>query len=581
MGRALTILSCAALGSASGCYQGIPGNGPGGGQGDGTDGADAGDDESGDAGSEGPGALDDEDQIAARDLKRLSRYEYINTLRALFPQDVVDAVSVSLQLLPEEGGIGKFDTVAQDITEAHVSAYAKVATVVAHAVMDSPSARAQIVPCFDAGAGRACVETMVEEFGPRLLRRPISARDIDDSVALYDDTVAGGDSEAFVAVLASLLQSPDFIFKLEVAGEETEAPDVFTLSDHELANRLAYYAWGAPPDDTLREAADAGALPDELSAQLERMLADDRARAHLRHYYGQWLLLDRFYPSPDVENVPEWVAPPEAVQGLNEAMKAEIVGLVDWVLWDEGGSFADLMTTDAAFITEPNLAAIYGVATGTEDDPMITIDDGSRNGLLSRLQFAAYSGGTSTPIHRGNLVLRQLVCQELALPDASILEDTDGADLDPTTSTRVGIEALTAAAECQACHHLINPLGFAMEDLDGLGRLRTTELVTDGDGVPTAEVAVDASVTLQLDPGQPTQVDGTVELGAALANSETANRCAAKQWLRFQGGTELTGEHTELVDNMTEALTAQDGGLVPMIQGFALRDAFAVRRVEY
>lgn len=578
MGRGLGALVTCSLG----CYAGVGGAGPGDDEVDDTgEDADAGDGDDGGGDGEDDGAEGDGADVPppGRDLQRLTRYEYRNTLQSLFPPVVLERVASALELIPHDEVPGTFDAERQEITEAHVLTYASVARFVAEAAFAEPEARAEIAPCYDDSPDQACATSFVESFGPRVLRRPLTDDDVAAYLELFDAALEEGTEHAFVAVLSAMLQSPDFIFRLELEGEDTDQADTFELEDHAVANRLAYYLWGTPPDDMLWASAEQGSLSETstLVEQVDRMLADDRARAHLRHYYRQWLAIDRPTPSRNVESLPEWIADPDSLEGLNDAMDAEIYGLVDHLLWEQEAGFAALMTTDQTYVTAPNLGALYEV--DGELEQVLAMDPSVRSGLLTRLHFTATANGASDPIHRGVLVARQLLCRQLGAPDPEVLEDVDMSEIDPLASTREQIETLTQAPACAGCHDVFNDLGFALEDFDGLGRPRALEAVVDGDGTVLAEHPVDAAVEVALDPGMPVAVDGGVELGRALAESNAANRCATEQWFSFQGGRRPSAEHDDVLLDMQTTLNDPQGGIVAMVRAFALRPDFSRRRV--
>ncbi|MEM6993887.1 MAG: DUF1595 domain-containing protein, partial [Myxococcota bacterium] len=241
-----TPLLCAALTATTACYSGGATSGAADGT-DGTDGSGADDD----GGSDGDDAGIADEAVLPRDIQRLTRYEHLRTIEALFGAEVLAAVEVRAQLLPADEMIGRFDAEAQDITPAHVSAYAALATAVAEAVLDIDSARNTVVPCFDGGAGLPCLDTLVADYGPRILRRPLHDEELESYRGLYLAVADASERDAFVAVLAAMLQSPDFVFKMELGSDPGADDEVFTLTSDEVANRMAYYAWGQPPDDGL------------------------------------------------------------------------------------------------------------------------------------------------------------------------------------------------------------------------------------------------------------------------------------------------------------------------------------------
>jgi hypothetical protein len=528
---------------------------------------------------QGPLGCDPDAVLATQPTRRLTLYEYGNTLRALVGDEAYQALSGSLALVPLDRTADALDSLAQDVTVMHVRAYFGVAEAVGTWFEEHAEARAALAPCFeDTSWGRPCVEELISGFGARLYRRPPSDETVVSLLALYDEAADGGRDAALRVVLTAMFQAPDVLFRLEIDGERDG--DAVSLTSREIANRLAYYLWGEPPDDALIAAAEDGSLdtPAGLSAHVDRMAADERAKRHVAHFSTQWLALDRV---DDVENVPAHVTDGTPVDGLNAAAIAEIEQLVDYVVWEQRGSYAQLMTTTTSFVENENLAQIYQVEPGTADAPMVELPE-SRRGLLTRLAFVANADGVGDPIHRGERVRVQLLCDELSPPDADSLPPGSLEDPlpDPTKSTRQRVEEKTAGAVCTGCHQWINPLGFAMEGFDGLARLRSTEKIFDDQGELLAEVPIDARVDPQLVEVGVTTIDGAAELASALAQEPKANACLAERWLEFTSARTLPEQDACGLEPMTERLLGEEGSIIGMISRFTELPSFRVKRVD-
>lgn len=300
---------------------------------------------------------------AAQDwVRRLTVPEYIETIRATLGLDVAEETS---RILPPDTRADGFRNTAYNLTVdfAHVEAYARMAALVVDR-LDVP----KFIARFPAGG----MDALIDGLGKFLLRGPLdpgeraSFRRIADAV-----TRDGGDfNEAAACVIETMLQAPRFLYRIE---QQPAGGAPRPLAPHELASRLSYLVWGAPPDDELRRAADAGELSDakRLEAQVGRMLADSRAVAQSVRFLEDWLGLDRLeHLRPDAKRFPQWNA------RLAADMRAETRAFFDEVVWKQQRPLADLLNAQVTFVT-PRLARYYGLpASGGPDDEADFVKDG-------------------------------------------------------------------------------------------------------------------------------------------------------------------------------------------------------------
>ena len=515
-----------------------------------------------------------------RDLIRLSKYEYTNALRALLPRRVFDAMAASIALIPDDRIGTEFESHAQGISASHVLGYASFAEAVGKHVERDTDSRDALVPCL--AEGETCVSAFIEDFGSRAFRRPLAADEHERYLTLYRTGAAHGAPTGMRLLLSAMLQAPAFLFKIELDGDPVaDADDRIHLTDHELAAKLAFYVTGAPPDDELRAAADARELSDAgLMTQLDRLLVDERAVAHFRRFFHQWLVLDQ---NPDLENIPSYVRDGLHPVALNTAPANEIDALVDFLVWEQQGSFRDLMTTRESFIETGSLAKIYE----SEDweccgMSQVTLDE-RRAGLLTRVAILGDTDGLQHPIIRGKLIREQLLCGHLALPDPAGLPEgaLEEPPPDAMATTRDRFESTTSAPECQGCHVQINPLGFALSSYDGLGRYQTHERIYDHEGTLLSELPVNARVDPAIQSPGADSVDGATELGALLAEHPVAIDCFASQWLSYHTAREA--EHTDecAVADLASALAHEDdASFISVIRRWVARPEFRTRRIR-
>jgi hypothetical protein len=510
MRRTLLVLAAVLFGGCAGAIgDGDQPGGGGGGPGDPPAGP-------GGAGSRPPGggAVTPGDPSAAGPLplRRLDRREYNNTIRDLLG----DASRPADRFPPDVDGDFSFRRAglvsSQDYATIRDAAEALAAAAEKNV--------ATLAPC--SGDEEACARSFITGFGLRAYRRPLTAREVDSLLQLYREGRTGLqlDHAGGVRLLVEgMLQAPAFLYHWE-SGPAAPAMEgkLVRLSPYQNASQLSYFLWGTMPDAALFEAAAANKLGTqaELEGQARRMLADPRARDTVSEFVTEWLGLDQVAERPKDPAVY-----PEFKDDLKAAMAAEANAFVGNVVFDGDGKLSTLLTATFSFVNQP-LAAVYGVK-GVQGAALkeSMLDPGQRAGLLTQAGFLTVTGSTdgSHPVKRGKKVYERLLCGELPPPPGDV-PPPKPASAGGTTRERF---AEHGANDCaRGCHGLIDPIGFAFEHYDGIGKYRTMD-----NGGP-----VDASGRYELD-GQQRSFADARELAQLLAGSDTVKRCFATQWARF------------------------------------------------
>lgn len=317
---------------------------------------------------------------------------------------------------------------------------------------------------------QACAEKIIANIAHRAYRRPIAGDDLPELIALYKQGAEAGGFEAGVRLaVQKILVSPEFIFRVEFDPADATPGNVRRVSDIELASRLSFFLWSSIPDDELLAVAERGGLsdPSMLERQVRRMLADPRSQALVKNFAGQWLFM-RNIPAvqPDPAAFPEWD------ENLRQAMGKEMVLWLESTL-REDRSVVDLLKTDYTFVNQ-RLAEHYGIkgVVGNEFR-RVTLDDPKRQGLLGKasvMAVTAYPNRTA-PTIRGKWVLEQLLGTPPPPPPPNVpflKEDATHTKL----SMRQRMEEHATAPQCAVCHKIMDPIGFALENFDGLGKWR-------------------------------------------------------------------------------------------------------------
>jgi hypothetical protein len=316
----------------------------------------------------------------------------------------------------------------------------------------------------------ACAERIISGLARRAYRRPITADDLPPLLALFRQGAAEDGFEAGVRLaLLKILVSPEFIFRMEFDPPDVTAGRAHRVSDVELASRLSFFLWSSIPDDELLAVAERGELGEAsvLERQVRRMLADPRSGALVKNFAGQWLFLRniaRIQPDP--------AAFPNFDENLRQALERETELLVDSTL-REDRSIVDLLTADYTFVNQ-RLAEHYGIKGiyGSEFR-RVAVDDPNRQGLLGQasiLTVTSYPNRTA-PTIRGKWVLEQLLGTPPPPPPPNVPSLKEDASVQPVTM-RQRMEQHRANPACAVCHRIMDPLGFALENFDGLGRWR-------------------------------------------------------------------------------------------------------------
>jgi mono/diheme cytochrome c family protein len=346
-------------------------------------------------------------------------------------------------------------------------------------------ARDKIFVCRPArGEEQACAEKILSNLAHRAYRRPVDADDMSQLLGLYRQGAQGVGFEAGIRLaLQKILASPDFIFRAEYDPQGAAPASVHRVSDVELASRLSFFLWSSIPDDELLAVAESGRLsdPSVLQAQVRRLLADERAQALVKNFSGQWLFLR------NVERIsPDTVSFTTFDENLRQALGKETELVVESTL-REDRSIVDLLTTDYTFLNQ-RLAEHYGIkGIYGNEFRRVALTDPARHGLLGQasiLTVTSYPNRTA-PTIRGKWVLQQLLGTPPPPPPPNVPSLKDDATTKNLTM-RQRMELHRSNPTCAACHKMMDPLGFALENFDGLGGWRestgTGEMI-DSSGV--------------------------------------------------------------------------------------------------
>lgn len=568
----------------------------------GTSGASGATGSSGSASTSTSFACNDKASPAAATLRRLTMTQYKNTIGDLVTwaigggsaaRTILTEVSPSLAALPvdkreavPEDLHGSYRRLDQTLQQVHVDATYELALAVGAALTTSARLATVVGACAtdsDDSNDATCLDSFVKRFGARALRRPLSSDEVDFYKSAYGAT-AKAESAAYADLIGVFLTAPEFFYFVEHGTTAVNGQsNVYELSAYELASRLSYQLWQTAPDDALLDAAAKGSLLESstYADQLERMLADPRARSTLDEFFADWMKVEDL-PALDAKNQdPVFKAfagadLPNA--NLRQAMIEDVIGLLDYSAWNKPAGVRDLFTTELSFAKDARLAKLYGVAAwdGTSAPPALPA--GQRPGLLTRALFLSTGTANTRPILKGVFIRKNVLCNEIPPPPPGA--NAKPPTLGPNMTTRESVEELTemSGTTCAGCHAtLINPLGFATENFDALGRFRTVQRLFDDSGTETGTKPVDTSSVPRVTLDDMTRIQGPSELMSRIASSGQVEACLSRNFFRFTYGRweDTTVDGCALED--ARKVLANGGKLTDMIRAAVTSPAFKRR----
>jgi uncharacterized protein DUF1592/uncharacterized protein DUF1588/uncharacterized protein DUF1585/uncharacterized protein DUF1595 len=417
-------------------------------------------------------------------------------------------------------------------------------------------------------AEEPCARTILSTLAARAYRRPVTDADVQMLMRFYKEGRDGRDFDAGIQHgVERILAAPSFLFRVEREPAGVAPGAAYRIADLDLASRLSFFLWSSIPDDELREAAVRGRLsdPPALQQQVTRMLRDPRAHALVDNFASRWLELSKL---PGV--VPDTELYPEFDENLRDAMEQETKLFVASQV-RENRSVIDLVTADYSFLNE-RLATHYGIGNVYGSHfRRVTFTDGVRGGLLGQssvLTVTSYPNRTSVTM-RGRWLLANILGAPPPPPppDIPALKEA-GAD-DQPRSLRERMELHRKNPACAACHQRMDPLGFALENFDALGKWRTT---SDGASIDPAASLPDG-----------TRFEGLAGLRALLAaHQEDFARTLSGKLLAYAIGRGLDDHDMPAVRAITRQAAPADYTWSSIVTAIVMSPPFsmAVARAE-
>jgi mono/diheme cytochrome c family protein len=411
----------------------------------------------------------------------------------------------------------------------------------------------------------SCAKGILATLASRAYRRPLSSAETMNLMSSYEQGRSNGSFKTGVQFgLRRILASPSFVFRPEAEPGAIATGTAYRVTDLELASRLSFFLWSSIPDEELLRVAREGRLsqPATLRVEMRRLLADPRSSAFVNNFAGQWLHLRNLrsiIPNSDLF--------PDFDDNLRQAFRREAELFFESVL-RENRSVLDLMTADYTFVNE-RLARHYGIGDVFGSGfRRVQLKDPARYGLLGKgaVLLATSHATTTSPVLRGKWVLENIVGTPPPAPppnlDTALKTDPPGSA--PSTM-RAQMERHRTSPVCASCHQTMDPIGFALENFDVVGKWRTEDQA--GLSLDTADVLTDG-----------TTIDGVTSLRQALVRRpDVFAQTLTEKLLIYALGRGLTAEDMPVVRKIVRDAAQQQHRFTALLQGIVASAPFQMR----
>ncbi len=481
-------------------------------------------------------------------LRVLTPRQYARSVRDLLGADVpVEEIGQwRSSIAAAQGGVAP----------ALVKAYEQQALSVSEYVFGDDARRSKLVGCTPSPvADDDCTRDFLTSFGRKAWRRPLTTAEL----ARYSGVASQigvelGAWRGLELAVAGLLQSPNFIYRVELGEPVKNQPERLAFSGFELASRLSYFIWGTTPDDALLDAAAAGELerPETLAKHVDRLLADERATEGTVEFYADLLDLDALlHLEKDAQHL-TGVTPT-----LGASMREQLVRTVSGV-----SDFRELFTTRNTFVNAELAALMDLPGTFGSDFQAVTLAaDSPRAGLLTLPGLLAIHSGQAdtSPTLRGKFVRTVLLCQTIPPPPPGVVTSLPAQPPDQLVTTRDLLGQHQTDPICAGCHARMDPIGLALESFDAIGRYRTTQ----------NDLPIDTSG--EIDGIEFADARG---LSNALANHPDLGGCFVRKLYRY-ATAHIEGEGEEVVIASVQGqVESANDDVKAALRAIALSDGF-------
>ena len=484
-------------------------------------------------------------------LRRLTTAQYENSIRDIFGQDlVIPAISEPDSML---GGFLSVGAGSSSYSPRGVESIEAAAYGIAKQVIENAEIREVIIPCTpQSDQDQECADILVSTLGERLWRRPLLSDEKERYTALileaaqvYDDFYEGASFG-----IAGLIQSPNFLYRIELGEEDPDIPTQRRFTHNELAHRLAFFLWNTLPEEELLASAKDGSIAtrEGLFIQAKRMLDDERAKQGVSNFFIEYL---RLYKLEDVRKDPTLFE--HYSHHMAQDATTETLMFLEYLIFEQEGDFRESLTSQESFVNR-RLAAIYNIPYSNAQGDFQYVrhpQERHRPGLLGQVSFLALHGhsvSTSATI-RGSAVRSILLCQEI--PPAPVDVDTSIPEASGETLTlRDRVAEHLENESCAGCHLLMDPIGLGLENYDSIGRWREQ----DNGALIDPSGDLDGAI-----------FDNPTTLAHEIANHDNFVWCLSRGLARYANGREESRAEREHLDILEQRLTHHQYQIKPFL----------------
>jgi hypothetical protein len=493
-------------------------------------------------------------------LRLLTHVQYDNTVEDLLG----DTSNPSLRFPAENEVLGYRNNVSANqvnprLVESYLGAAETMSVLAVTEHLDT------IAPCASDADPATCGADFIRDFGMRAFRRPLTSDETTIFSGVLTATLPQGYPKAIEVLLQVMLQSPQFLYRVDALPATPESGSVL-LGPYEMASRLSYFLTNSMPDAELfaKAAANELATDQDVEAQARRLIETPRAREMAQDFVDQWLGLARLEGAArEAADVPYGAT--ELTVDFQESLKA----FTDSVLFQPGGNVEALFKSPKLFLTE-KLAEIYGVAS---TGPMTELEAPTeRKGLLTQPAIMALfaHADQSAPVLRGAFVRDRILCLDVPSPPPNV--NNTPPTVDPNSTTRERYAQHAADDACAGCHVALDNTGFGFERYDQFGRYRALE-----NGL---EVDESGEMFESCDPLLDGKFAGAAELSERVAASELTRDCLATQWYRYAMGRIEDDSDRCSLDGVKERFGARNGEFKELLVAIVLSEGFRYRSAQ-
>lgn len=514
-------------------------------------------------------------------MRRLTRTQYANTLKDLIGAASYSQVSSLIDMLYDDELKKSINDFSNSISDNQMTAYQSIAEAVYSYFQSHPDVVQTVGgTCLNqAPVTNTCRDTMLRNMGLHAFRRPLT----DVEVARWGSQVfslgSGSGIEGFALSVYGMMLSPYFLLHVELGNSSSSEISTYQLTPYEVASRLSYGLTDSPPDQVLYTAAAEAKLSSlvEVGRQVDRLMALPAGRAKVRKFFVYWLDPRRYSGSNFSADFLQGLD----VNAVNDEFERELSEYTDYVVFVKKGSFDDLVLGRESFARTPAAAAIYGHVPVTGSIPAIM--PAERKGIFMRTPVLANDGNESHPILRGVKFRNRFLCESLGLPSGVLINDptffSDAARAKMSTRDRTA--GLTGSNSCMGCHSTINPIGFAFENFDSLGRIRGIERSFSTTGLHLADFPIVTASPNALLGGKSVAVHDGLDVIETASQQNQLSGCFVTQVSRFYRIQQESIDDGCLLHNVYDKSIVESGA--PVLEAFKqqfVQNSLLRRRIQ-